>query len=293
MFESKGITMKRYNYEYLMEFCKEKNITLLKDYLQEKINKNYKIEAKCNNCDDGIVSKCFENFINFPYCIKCNEIKRQEVMKANNLIKYGVEHVSLVKEVREKTKQTNLIKYGVENPSQNKDVQLKKEKTSMKNYGTKSPMQNKEFRENLKEIFKSKYGVENPSQVPEVAEKQNKRGFQIKEYTFPKGKKVTYQGYEHFVLDLLINENKLDEDDIETAKANVPELWYNFEGIKRRHFVDIYIKSKKTCIEVKSEWTLEKHFNKVFAKQKCAKKDGYKYIIIVVSPKGKIIKQFD
>jgi hypothetical protein len=162
MFELKGITMKRYNYEYLMEFCKEKNIILLKEYLQERINKDYKIEAKCINCNDGIILKPFKNFINFPYCIKCNEIRRQEVMKANNLIKYGVEHVSLVKEVREKTKQTNLIKYGVENPSQNKDVQLKKEKTSMKNYGTKSPMQNKEFRENLKEIFKSKYGVENP-----------------------------------------------------------------------------------------------------------------------------------
>jgi hypothetical protein len=88
--------------------------------------------------------------------------------------------------------------------------------------------------------------------------------------------------YSSTINNLLINENKLSEVDIETAKANVPELWYNFEGVRRRHFVDIYIKSKKTCIEVKSEWTLKKHYNKVFEKQKGAINDGYKYIIIVV-----------
>ncbi len=292
MYESKGIKMKKYNYEYLTEFCEENKIKLSKDYSQEKLNKDYVIDAKCNSCDEGVINKKMYYFLFIPLCTKCTAKKRLITLEENNLKKYGVKNVFELKEIKEKLKETNLKKFGVENPSQNKDVQLKKEETSMKNYGTKSPMQNKQVINNLKEIFKSKYGVENPSQVPEVAEKQNKRGFQIKEYTFPKGKKVTYQGYEHFVLDLLINENKLDEDDIETAKANVPELWYNFEGIKRRHFVDIYIKSKKTCIEVKSTWTLKKHYNKVFAKQECAKKDGYKYIIIVVSQKGEIIEQY-
>jgi hypothetical protein len=292
MFEKKGIQMNRYTYETLVELCKEKNITLLQDYSKIKVNKETKIEAKCLDCTDGIVYKGFSNFCKYPYCIKCNEKRRQKLMKENNIKKYGVEHTAQVKEVKEKIKKTCIKKYGVENPSQNKEIQHKKEETSMKNYGTKSPMQNKELKKKIKEKFIEKYGVENPSQVPEISEKQNKRGYQIKLYTFPSGRKVTYQGYENFVLDKLINENKVDENDIETSRKLVPELWYNFNGIRRRHFVDIYIKSRKLCIEVKSTWTLEKHYEKVFAKQKNAKEKGFKYIILIVNNKGDILETY-
>lgn len=250
MFEAKGVIMKRYNYEYLIEFSKDKNIKLLNDYSNSVINKEVKIEAKCLDCTDGIICKRFVAFTRQPYCPSCTEKRRQQLMKENNIKKYGVENTLQVKEFKEKTKETNLKKYGVENPSQNKDVQKKKEETSMKNYGTKSPMQNKEFKAKLVQKFVDKYGVENPSQVPEISEKQNKRGYEVKQYTFPSGRKVNYQGYEHFVLDKLIKENKINEDDIETSRTNVPELWYKLKGIKRRHFVDIYIKSKNICIEV-------------------------------------------
>lgn len=225
MFEKKGVQMKRYNYEFLIDFCEKNKITLLEDYLLEKLNKDYKIKSKCLNCDDGICHKSFYNFINHPFCPKCTEQKRLKTMEENNLKKYGVRHISMIKEVKEKIKKTNLEKYGVENPSQNKEIHMKKENTTMKNYGVKYSMQNKDIREKFKKNFFNKYGVENPSQVPEIAEKQNKQGCQIKEYVLPSGRKLSYQGWENFVLDKLINENKIDENDIETSKSIVPEIW--------------------------------------------------------------------
>jgi hypothetical protein len=292
MFEKKGVVMKRYKYDNLLDFCKKNNIVLLNDFSVIKLNKNTRIKSKCLNCTDGICEKSFCYFIVLPLCPNCTAEKRLKTLEENNMKKYGVKHVSMIKEVREKTKQTNLQKYGVENPSQNKDVHMKKENTMMKNYGTKYLFQNKEQYNIFRNNFLLKHGVENPSQVPEIAEKQNKRGFQIKEYILPSGKKLTYQGYEHFVLDKLINENKIDEKDIETSKKTVPELWYDYEGKRKRHFVDIYIKSRKICIEVKSIWTLKKHYDKVFAKQKFAKKQGYRYYILVVSSKGEILEQY-
>ncbi len=293
MFEAKGVQMKRYTNETLIELCKEKNITLLQDYSKIKVNKDTKIEAKCLDCVNGFVSKRFENFTKHPYCLKCNEKRRQKLMKENNIKKYGVEFITQIKEVKEKTKKTCIEKYGVENPSQNKDIQKKKEETSMKNYGTKSPMQNKEFKAKIVQRFLEKYGVENPSQVPEIAEKQNKSGYEIKKYTFPSGRQVTYQGYENYMLDKLLFINKIDENDIETARTIVPTIWYKYKGKRCRHYVDIYIKSKNICIEVKSTWTLRLHYKRVFEKQKEAKKQGYKYIIVLIADNGDFIEQYN
>ena len=292
MFEKKGIVMKRYNYDFLEDFCKKNNIILLNDYSTTKLNKDYKIKSKCLKCKDGICEKPFSNFTENSYCPKCTAKKRLETLEENNIKKYGVKNVFQLKEIKEKITKTNLKKYGVENPSQNKEIHLKKENTSLKNYGVKYSFQNPEIVEKFKNNFLLKYGVENPSQVPEIAEKQNKRSYGIKEYVLPSGRKLTYQGWENFVLDKLINENKIDENEIETSKIIVPTLWYNYEGKLRRHFVDIYVKNRNLCIEVKSTWTLKKHYNKVFAKQKTAKTQGYKYYIIVVDRKGNILEQY-
>lgn len=44
----------RYNYEFLQGFCKENNVTLLKDYSNEIVNRKTIIEGKCcvNECGD-------------------------------------------------------------------------------------------------------------------------------------------------------------------------------------------------------------------------------------------------
>ena len=42
----------QYNYNLLEKYCNEKNIELVKDYSNEKVNKQTKIEGKCifENC---------------------------------------------------------------------------------------------------------------------------------------------------------------------------------------------------------------------------------------------------
>ena len=45
----------KYDYKYLTEYCKQYNITLMKDYSKDKITRNIDIYAKC------IYENCLEN----------------------------------------------------------------------------------------------------------------------------------------------------------------------------------------------------------------------------------------
>jgi len=291
MFAEKGIKMKRYNYESLITFCKDNKIILLKDYKNEIINSNYTIESKCTICNNGICKKTVRNFFENPYCPNCTANKRLKTLEENNLAKYGVKNVFEIKAVKDKLKQTNLKKYGVENPSQSEEFKNKKENTFIKNYGVTCGLKSTEIKEKIKQTNLNKYGVRNVSQNKEISEKQQ-NAYKLKEYKLPSGKILKYQGYENYGLDMLIYDEKVNENDIETGRTLVPELWYTYENDKHRHFVDIYVKSQKRCIEIKSTWTFKKHKNKVFAKQEQAKKDGYIYEIYIYNEKGKLIEQY-
>jgi hypothetical protein len=110
-------------------------------------------------------------------------------------VKYGVENISQLDEVKEKKKQTSLrnhgveswmqseegkkhmVEYmiqhhGVENISQLDDVKEKKKQTSLRNHGVESWMQSEEGKIKFKEISLRKYGVENISQSPDIKEKK-------------------------------------------------------------------------------------------------------------------------
>jgi hypothetical protein len=119
-----------------------------------------------------------------------------------------------------------------------------------------------------------------------VSEVMLKNAYNIKQYTFPSGKTISYQGYEKFAFDELVNIENISEDDIFTNRTEVPELWYTDNTNKlRRHFVDIYIKCQNRCIEVKSAWTNQEK-NNVLKKQESAIKLGYKYDIWIFDRKG-------
>jgi hypothetical protein len=97
------------------------------------------------------------------------------------------------------------------------------------------------------------------------------------------------QGYEHYALNELLNQENIGENDIIIGAKNVPKIWYKDENGKlHRHFVDIYIPSKNICIEVKSSWTLQK--TNVFLKQNAGKELGYNYEIWVYDCKGNKIE---
>ena len=68
----------------------------------------------------------------------------------------------------------------------------------------------------------------------------------------------------------------------------VPIIWYKTDdGIKHRHYVDIFIPTQNLCIEVKSTWTIKFTKSNIFLKQQAAKDLGYKYEIWVYNERKK------
>ena len=215
----------------------------------------------------------------------------QEKMKKTNLEKYGVENTFQAEEFKEKMKKTNLEKYGVVSPLQSKEIQEKKKKTNLEKYGVENPASLQEVQEKMKKTNLEKYGVEYPNQNTDMMNINMTKTFKLKEYKLPSGNIIKIQGYENYALDELLN--LFDENDIKTGALNVPNIWYNDENnIKHRHYVDIYIESIKKCIEIKSEWTLKLHTQKVFLKQNAGKSLGYDYEIWVYNGKGEKINTY-
>ena len=259
----------RYDYNFLINYCNENNIELLKDYKNIKLNREIIIKAKCiyNNCNN-IVNKNFRCLIDYGcYCGSCQKIISQEKRKQTNLEKFGVEYPLQNEEIKEKIKKTNLEKFGVENPLQNEEIKEKIKKTNLEKFGVEYPLQNEEIRE-----------------------KQEKNSYKLKDFILPSGKIIQTQGYENFALNELINDENIDEEEIITGSKNVPIIWYYKNNKKHRHYVDIFIKSQNRCIEIKSTWTKLKNLNNIYLKQEAGKNLGYNYEIWVYNQKGEKIE---
>ena len=294
----KNNNMDKYGCEYVMQNDNFKQ--KVKDTNKEK----YGVE--CSFQREEIKEKS-KNTIKEKYGVEfvsqIPEIRQKA--KKTTMEKYGVEYATQSDIIQEKTIQTNLTKYGVERASQSKEVQNKIKETCMEKYGVKSPFQLEETKqknrivmtENKDEIQKKSkitslknWGVEHPSQNPEVMDKCSKNAYKSKNYTLPSGNIIKFQGYENYALDELLQDGILEEDIINGCK-NVPEIWYEDEnGIKHRHYVDIFILSQKRCIEIKSTWTAEKKKDCIFLKQQAGKELGYEYEIWVYNGKGEKVE---
>jgi hypothetical protein len=201
------------------------------------------------------------------------------------ILKYGVENISQLEEIKNKKKETTLKNYGVEHNSQCQEIKDKKIKTCLKNNGVEYPQQSEELRNKSRETCLLNFGVEHPSQNKELMEKIYKNCYKSKSFIFPSGNKIKCQGYEPFALEELIK--NIHENDIVTGCKNVPIIWYNDATSKKhRHYVDIFIPSQNKCIEVKSTWTIQNKSGNIFEKQNAAKDLGYKYEIWVYDNKG-------
>jgi hypothetical protein len=219
------------------------------------------------------------------YTFQCESIKNK--IKLSNMKNLGVEYPSQNEEVKNKIKLSNMQNLGVEYPSQNEEIKNKTKQTCIQKYGCEYVLQSEEVKNKTKQTCLEKYGYSHPFQNPEIMEKNVKSSYSKKEYVFPSGRIDKIQGYEHFALDKLIINEKIDESDIIIGCKNVPEIWYNDEhGKKHRYYVDIFIPSQNKCIEVKSEWTYKKQINSVLLKEEAAKNLGYNYEIWIFDKNG-------
>ena len=211
-----------------------------------------------------------------------NNVK--EKIKNTMINKYGSENPSKVKIIKDKAKTTFLKKHGLENPDGYQLIREKIKSTCIQKYGVEHPSQNEDVKNKKIETVMKKYGVKNPTQNPEIAEKASNNSYQTKIYTFPSGNTINYQGYEHFAINELIK--NIDEQFIVNSKKKVPEIWYTTnDGVKHRHYVDIFIPPQNLCIEVKSEWYFNQSKDIIMLKQQAAKDLGYKYEIWVYNNK--------
>ena len=122
---------KRYDINYLLNYCNENKIFLLKNYSDIHLTRNTKIEGNClTEMCDGIFNKTFLYITkNCAFCEKCTKINRTLNYKKTCLEKYGVENLFQLEITKGKIIETNLKKYGVENPTYSNEI---REKTKQK-----------------------------------------------------------------------------------------------------------------------------------------------------------------
>ena len=184
----------KYSFELLQDFCNKHNVTLANDYSCEKLFGSTKINFFCTTCNKENI-KCFTFLIKRnTLCKRCVTISSLPKQKVTMLEKYGVEHASQnkeiknriiegfikkygvdnpskLKEVKEKQKNTNLKKYGVEYIVHNKESNDKMKQTNLEKYGASCCLKNKNIKEKIKLTNLEKYGVENVAQNIEIQEK--------------------------------------------------------------------------------------------------------------------------
>ena len=307
--KSKQTCLEKYGFEHATqnkEIYKKIEITNLERYGNTLSLKNEKIKEKSKNT----IKKKY----GVEYITQSKEIK-EKIIKTN-IEKYGTICPLQNKEIRKKTDKTNLEKYGttctaqseivkkiilesniekygVNNYAKTEECKDKVKKTCLEKFGKEHYFQSEDKQIKSVKTCLEKYGVEYPMQSSEIADKSSKNAYLLKEYTFPSGAKINIQGYENFGLDILINKEKINEENIITSRKLVPEIWYNDDNNKKhRHFVDIFINSQNRCIEIKSTWTFKKNKDKVLLKQESTKKLGYLYEIWVFDDNGNMIESY-
>ena len=163
----------QYNYEYLQEFCQDTSITLLKDYSNEKINRDAIIKGKCKT------DKCCETFckgfrqltISGGFCKGCTELNRQRKVDLTNLINYGCKNVFQSEEVKNKIKETNVERYGDTCALRNPLIKEKQQNTNIERYGNICSAQGIITQDKIKKSNVKNHGVEYTFQSEEVKNK--------------------------------------------------------------------------------------------------------------------------
>lgn len=234
-----------------------------------------KIQSKRNEFD--ITRKKKETFIG-KYGVdnpsKVKSIKNQAIK--TNIERYGVSVAANEKTRQEKIRNDNILKYGVKNFIESDEFKSKSKKTLSARYGDDKYLKFGSI--SFKKLMMEKYGVENCMHIPKFADKCQISGlnsaYQYKSYRMPSGKIIKLQGYENKTLDKLFSLGYI-EDEIKFKKVDMPEIWYFFDGKKRRYYPDFFISHKNLIVETKSKYTYEIEKEKNLKKFDAVKQLGY------------------
>ena len=114
----------------------------------------------CKKCSNEKSKKRLQMKYGVDNVFQLKEIKD----KSKNTLqeKYGVDHPMHSQEIKDKLIQTNIERYGVEYVQMNKEIRDKKENTNIIKYGFKSVLKNDEIIKKFKNTLQEKYGVDHP-----------------------------------------------------------------------------------------------------------------------------------
>ncbi len=218
------------------------------------------------------------------YPMQSNFIK--DKFKNTVIKKYGVKHHMLSNIFKDKIRLTNLKRYGYGCTLENPIIKNKSFNTNLLRYGEKIATMNKNIYNKIIETNLIRYGVKNPMQNFKIFKKCNMSGFRNKIFKLPSDKIIYCQGYEPFALRDCIK--LYNEDDIICGlKKYIPTFWWtDYKNTKHKYYPDIYIKSLKKIIEVKSIYTFNLHKNKVNKCRESVTNAGYNFECWIYDKKG-------
>lgn len=158
------MTKGTYNYDNLLSYCCDNNITLLQDYKDINVTRDTLIVGKCNNLNcNNQFGKTFRQLkVSKDYCKDCTKSNKKIQAENTCLLKYGVKSVFQCKEIRDNMTKNIIKKYGVNNVSQSDKIKNKKAATCLKNHGVSVSFKSKEIKEKIKKSYLTKLGVDNP-----------------------------------------------------------------------------------------------------------------------------------
>lgn len=253
-------------YEYMINYFNDADDTNSSSTeILYRIMNNILVRPKCLVCGKPAKFKRFDRGYGLFCSNKCRRSKNgeqivQEIVKATNLERYGVEYPaqnpeSLQKTINtqykkygcvfnpQKVKETCLKKYGVEYYIVSEDAKIKRKNTLIKHYNVDVPLKNKDILEKQKKTMLEKYGYDNNFKDPKLIEKL-------------KSKEIREQQWETKKKNGTTNTSKIEEQFAEYLTNNNYKFERNYAKDKRYPYhADFYLKEFDLFIEIQGSWT--------------------------------------
>lgn len=240
------------------------------------------------------------NMQNFGHAYGINKPSTYETIKRINIQRLGVPYPLQSKAIQAKIEETCMRTLGVRRPLLSEDVRNKCVETIRERYGADQYLYSEEGKRMMmekygaesflhtqafKEVMMEKYGAEHAMHSEELFKRCMSRLFRYKEYVFPSGRTEQVMGYEGRAIDYLLTEFK----ETEIQVKGIPTISYEYDGVNRKYYPDLYIPNQNCLIEVKSPWTLCVDLEKNLAKFEATHTSGYKVRVLVISQGGEVI----